>query len=407
MTIDKMKARIMTVMRNLPPLPAVTRQLLAVMRDENSSADDVTKVLSGDQALAGKVLKLVNSSFYGVPNEVTKISRAVVLLGFTGVRNLALGFGSMDALSRLEGKLDMTEFWRHAMANAAAAQALAPLVRRRTDPEEAFLAGLMHDIGAYVLAAAVPDEYAALLQEPAEDRLRLEKERMGLSHAHVGQALLKFWDLPEAFSNAARYHHDISIAAGGDQPLTTLVTLADVLACIHGGAFESPATEAELGRLMALEGISAEQMGQVMGSMDQKIQDMSVFMNIAGKEAGASQVNPLGPVKSAVIITTDEDRDAWLQAIMGNFGIQVFPANDYFSQMAGSADVGLVLVDPQCLTLQQIDQLTPFLDSQPAQVVLLKEAGGSTPERMAHFPELGFVFSRDQLARTMQLQPVR
>ncbi len=406
MTIDKMKARIMTVMRNLPPLPAVTRQLLAVMRDENSSADDVTKVLSGDQALAGKVLKLVNSSFYGVPNEVTKISRAVVLLGFTGVRNLALGFGSMDALAKLGGKLDMTEFWRHAMANAAAAQALAPMVRRRTDPEEAFIAGLMHDIGAYVLAAAVPDEYAALLAEPAEERLRLEKERMGLSHAHVGQALLKFWDLPEAFSNAARYHHDMAVAASGDQPLTTLVTLADVMACIHGGGFESPASEADLGKLMALEGISAEQIGQAMGSMDQKIEDMEVFMKIAGSETYHAGVNPVGAVKSGVIITTDEDRQAWLQAIMANFGIQVFPANDYFSQMAGSADVKLVLVDPQCLSIQQVDQLTPFLDSQPAKVVLLKEADAHVPEKMSHFPQLGFVFSREQLARTMELQPV-
>ncbi len=103
-----------------------------------------------------------------MPTEVTTISRAVVMLGFTGVRNLALGFGSLDALAKLDGKLDMTDFWRHAMANAAAAQALAPLVNRRTDPEEAFIAGLMHDIGAYVLASAVPDEYAAILAEPAE-----------------------------------------------------------------------------------------------------------------------------------------------------------------------------------------------------------------------------------------------
>jgi HD-like signal output (HDOD) protein len=405
MSIDKMKARIMTVMRNLPPLPAVTRQLLAVMRDEKSSADDVTKVLSGDQALAGKVLKLVNSSFYGVPNEVTTISRAVVLLGFTGVRNLALGFGSLDALAGLGGKLDMTNFWRHAMANAAAAQALAPLVKRRTDPEEAFIAGLMHDIGAFVLAAAVPDEYAALLEEPAEDRLQLEKERMGLSHAHVGQALLKYWELPEAFSNAARFHHDMGIAASGDQPLTTLVTLADIMACIHGGSFETPAAESDLLRLMALEGISAAQMGQAMQTMDEKIADMEVFMKIAGTHAAGPEVNPLGFINSAVLITTDEDREAWLGAVLGNFEIKTYPANDFFSQVAGSQDVGLVLVDPQCLTAYQLEHLTPFLDEQPAHVVILAEPDTTVPARMAHYPRVGFVFSRDQLVRSVKKQP--
>lgn len=405
MSVDIMKARIMTVMRNLPPLPAVTRQLLAVMRNENSSADDVTKVLSSDQAMAGKVLKLVNSSFYGVPNEVTKISRAVVLLGFTGVRNLALGFGSVEALAKLKGKIDMNEFWGHAMANAAAAQALAPFVKRRTDPEEAFIAGLMHDIGAYVLAAAVPDEYVRILSEPAEDRLRLETEVVGLTHAQVGQALLKFWELPEAFSNAARYHHDIAAATGGSQPLTTLVALADVMACVHGGAFESPSTEEDLGRLMAVEGLGADQICQAMRTMDQKIEDMELFMQIAGSATKSRGVNPLGALKSCVVITTDEARAAWLNCIVGSFGLAVFNTQSYFNQEPGSREVGLVLLDPQCLTPQQVDQLAPFLASQPARVVVLQEPGAHLPASLAGYPELGFVFSRRQLADAMVLQP--
>jgi HD-like signal output (HDOD) protein len=405
MSVDVMKARIMTVMRNLPPLPAVTRQLLAVMRDENSSADDVTKVLSSDQALAGKVLKLVNSSFYGVPNEVTKISRAVVLLGFTGVRNLALGFGSVDALSKLQGKVDMNEFWNHAMANAAAAQALAPFVKRRTDPEEAFIAGLMHDIGAYVLAAAVPDEYVEVMKAPAENRLELEKQKMGLNHAQVGQALLKFWELPEAFSDAARNHHDTNTAASGEQPLTTLVALADVLACVHGGAFESPATEEDLGRLMAAEGLSAEQMCQAMQAMDQKIADMEVFMKIAGTAAAGREVNPLGWVKSAVVITTDEDRENWVGCLLSNFGVATFNAQSFFNQEAGSNEVSVVLVDPQCLTSQQVDQLVPFLASQPVQIVVLQDPGARTPAALAGYPHLGFVFSRSQLAQALARQP--
>lgn len=405
MSVDVMKARIMTVMRNLPPLPAVTRQLLAVMRDDSSSAEDVTKVLSSDQALTGKVLKLVNSSFYGVPSEVTKISRAVVLLGFTGVRNLALGFGSVDTLSKLQGKLDMNDFWTHAMANAAAAQSLAPFVNRRTDPEEAFIAGLMHDIGAYVLASAVPDEYMKIMAEPAEMRLKLEAEVMGLTHAQVGQGLLKFWDLPDAFSDVARYHHDIAVATSGDQPLTTLVALADVMACVHGGAFEDPIKEEDLGRLMAAEGLSAEQMCQAMKGMDAKIEEMEVFMQIAGSASSAKKSNPLEGVGRSVVITTDEDRANWLGCMMSNFGITTLEAQAYFNQEAGSQEVSLVLVDPQCLTVQQVEQLVPFLASQPVRIVILGEAGLNIPDSLAGYPRMGFVFSRNQLAQALELQP--
>ena len=107
MSVELIQARIKSVMRNLPPLPEVTRQLLLVIANEDSSAQDVSKILASDQALAGKVLKLVNSSFYGVQQEVTTISRAVVMLGFTGVRNLALGFGSISALQKMGGDPQM------------------------------------------------------------------------------------------------------------------------------------------------------------------------------------------------------------------------------------------------------------------------------------------------------------
>ena len=193
MSTDLIKARIMSVMRNLPPLPEVTRQLLSVMRDDDSSADDVTKVLSGDGSLAAKVLKLVNSSFYGVPSEVTTISRAVVIPGFTGIRNLALGFGTVQALSKMSSSMDMTAYWSHAMSTAVAAQSLAPLVTRRTDPEEAFIAGLMHDIGAYVLATSVPETYGDIVKAPASKRLLLEQEETGMTHAKAGQGLRDFF----------------------------------------------------------------------------------------------------------------------------------------------------------------------------------------------------------------------
>jgi len=403
MSVDVIKARIMTVMRNLPPLPAVTRQLLAVLRDENSCADDVTKVLSSDQALAGKVLKLVNSSFYGVPKEVTTITRAVVILGFNGVRNLALGFGSMEALKKMEGTMNMNEFWSHALANGAAAQSLAPHVSRRTDPEEAFIAGLMHDIGAYVLAAAVPEAYAEVMKAKGGDRLALERDATGLTHAQVGQGLLQFWELPEAFANAARYHHDMSVAGGAEQPLTSLVALADVLACIHGGSFESPASEADLAKLMSATGVSIDNLTEALKNMGSKIGDMEEFMKIAGTCAADPVGNAAAEGTTCAIITTDDDRRGWTEVMLDHFGYQVFPMESFFNQEAGCEKVGLVLVDYQCMTRQQIDQLLPFLASQQARVAMLSES--ELPEILAAFPALKFVFSRADVDTVLAPQP--
>lgn len=401
MSVDRVKARIMSVMKNLPPLPAVTRQLLHVMRDENSSAADVAKVLSSDQALAGKVLKLANSSFYGVPSEVTTISRAVVIMGFTGVRNMALGLGTTSALRDLGGDRDMTSFWSHAMANAAAAQVLAPHLNRRVDPEEAFLAGLMHDIGAYVLATAVPDEYAAVLAAEGGDRMQLEKEAVGFNHAQVGQGLLKYWELPQPFCDVARYHHDMDMATANDQPLTNLVALADIMACVHGGDFESPASESDLTRLMKAAGLSATSLKLGMQGMDQKIEEMQDFMQIAGGGRNEA-LSSLEPGAKCVVVTMDDQRRDWTNTLLEHFGYDLFGMEQFFNQVAGSDDVRLVMVDPQTLTKDQVARLMPFLDGQTADVCILAETGTTPPDFLAEYPSMGFIFTRHQLNRLLE-----
>lgn len=405
MSVDRVKARIMTVMRNLPPLPEVTRQLMSVMGDESSSAADVAKVLSSDQALAGKVLKLANSSFYGVPNEVTTISRAVVIMGFTGVRNMALGLGTTAALREMSAKLDMNAFWAHAMANAAAAQVLAPHMQRRMDPEEAFLAGLMHDIGAYVLAAAVPDDYAAVLEDLTGDRLERERRLVGFTHTQIGQGLLQFWELPESFGEAARYHHDLERAAGGEQPLTNLVALADILACISDGDYESPANETGLSRLMIAAGIGTDDMMSAIRGMGAKLEDMKEFMRIAGSER-ARTADSVAAGAGCVVITTDEQRRQWTEGVLGSFGYTLFPMDAYFNSAAGAEQVRLVLVDPQTLTREQTNRLMPFLGSQPAQACVMTDSETPPPAHLAGYPHLNFIFTRRQLNEVLETSTV-
>lgn len=405
MSVDRVKARIMSVMRNLPPLPAATRQLMSVLGSENASAAEVARVLSSDQALAGKVLKLVNSSYYGLPNEVTTISRAVVVLGFTGVRNLALSFGSIETLRRLESSIDMGGFWSHALATGAAAQNLALLGPRRIDPEEAFLAGLMHDIGAYVLAAAVPDIYGPILADRQRDRLAAEAEAIGMTHAQVGQGLLQFWELPEAFSNAARHHHDAARAADGQHPLTGLVALADVLANLWGRTWEPSPTEADLRSLLAAHCPSPERLRAALEGMRAKIAETAGFMRIALPELGLDAGAEPGAGTLCVVVTTEPERREWSELVLRQLGHRPLAMQSFFNQDPDSRDVGLVLVDGQSLTRQQVEQLLPFLRDTGVPVAMMVDPGAHAPHGAEHLPRVPVVFSRADLESLRAPQP--
>ncbi len=399
------KDKVMQAMRDLPPMPVAVQKLLAVMNDENSSAEDVTRVLSSDQALAGKVLKLVNSSYYGMSGEVATITRAVVVLGFSGVRNVAMGFGMVSAMRKLGAK-DMAAFWDHALAAGAGAQAMAEQMGKAHDPEEAFIAGLMHDIGHVVLAGAAPDDWqqAQTAARAGADIIASETATLGMSHAAVGQRLMQYWQLPEALQDSARWHHDLKTIAGREQPLTTLVALGDLLACIHGGGFERPLPEADLGRLLRLHCLETAHVREALRRMDRKIEEMQVFLRIADEGGQLPAAAPVaGQQLAAVILSTDEDRVGWVGGLLEHFGCRLFPLKAYFNQEVGHDQVGLVVLDPNCMTNQQLAKILPFLASRPAVTCILKDGSDSqlADKLAANHPVLPYVFSRFDLLAVM------
>jgi HD-like signal output (HDOD) protein len=401
--LAEIKDKVMKAMRQLPPLPVAVQKLLAVMNDDDSSADDVTQVLCSDQALAGKVLKLVNSSYYGMSGEVSTMTRAVVVLGFSGVRNVAMGFGMVSAMKKLGGR-DMAAFWDHALAAGAGAQAMAEQLDRMHDPEEAFIAGLMHDIGHVVLASAAPGPWADAQQAglAGQDVVVAEKELLGMSHTSVGQRLMRFWQLPEPLQEAARWHHNVKIAAGREQPLTTLVALGDVLACIHGGGFERPLAEEHLARLLRLHCLDVGQIRTALGAMDRKIEEMEVFLKIAdeGEGVATGQPNAAGDLGRAVVLSTDQDRVGWVGGLLGHFGSELFPLKDYFNRAPGHEQVEVVVLDPNSVSQAQLGKILPFLDQQDAVTCVLRDGSESEllTQLQARYPALPYVFSRQDLA---------
>lgn len=223
----------------LPPLPAVTRHLLEVAKDPKSSAENMGEVISTDLGFSAKLLKLVNSSFYGFSKQISTISRAVVILGYDAVKSLAMGVSAYEVLAKQMsgGPLDHQDFWRHNLAVAAIGKLLAE--RSKYNPvEEGFVAGLLHDTGKLILGTNAAKVLEAVLlqakKEPGRDLAEIEQEMLGIDHCVLGGNVFKQWKFPDELVWATRNHHNPETdSTGKTAHLEAIAYLANSLAKIR------------------------------------------------------------------------------------------------------------------------------------------------------------------------------
>ncbi len=218
--------------KDLPTLPDVVAKVNRLVNSEHASASDINAVIRRDLALSGKVLRLVNSSFYGFPRRINSITRAVVILGFRTVRNLTLSAFVFSAFRKGMQGFDARAFWTHsigvAVTSAAAAEELGFSTRGR---EDAFIAGLLHGVGKVVLCEYAPEQmHEVLHRRDVEDMSLLEAEQavLGYTHADLGGAVLENWNLPEAIVQVVRHYPDPT-KAGQDLRPCALVHASEIL----------------------------------------------------------------------------------------------------------------------------------------------------------------------------------
>ncbi|MFH1841927.1 MAG: HDOD domain-containing protein [bacterium] len=219
-------------MAKLPIVPQILIKLNKVATNNHASAEDLGKIILKDQALTLRILKVVNSAYYRRHHQerITTVSKAVVLIGFDGVRRLALGMSVHDML-RSAGEVPyVQDFWSHSLATAIAARLLSDRFGYQAK-EEVFVAGLVHDIGKLILARCAPDVYAKLLEEsPSPDEFRTrERQYFGLSHVQAGKKLAKLWGMPELLQGVIGDHHahDNKPLPSGMPTLYRLVVIAN------------------------------------------------------------------------------------------------------------------------------------------------------------------------------------
>lgn len=226
---------------NLPSLPVVVAHIQRLVSGSRTSMAEIARAMSRDQAIAARVIRLVNSAFYGLRSRVTSIQHAIVVLGLNTVKNLVTGVSIVRAFEDggRASMFDRERFWLHTFCCALLSRRMAGELRKPR-PEDYFLAGLLHDTGILVLDQFFHNRFVDTLQYCAAnstDYVDAEQEVLGTTHQQVGEYLARKWQLPEILVQAARYHHrppgsDPELA--GSLDLLSVVHLADVCAINNG-----------------------------------------------------------------------------------------------------------------------------------------------------------------------------
>jgi len=226
-------------------LPEVTIKIIQIVEDPKSTARDLHDVIKNDPALSSRLLKVVNSAFYGLPGQIASVDRAIVLLGLSAVKNIAIAASMTHLFSggvAIEG-FDGMQVWRHSIAVAVASR-LITAAHGKPMMEESFLAGLIHDLGLLVERQANPKGIAEVIarhQAEGGSFRELEHEIIGADHQAFGSALTAKWRFPASLCTAIGYHHKPMDLAEVNRELPALVHVADMLASQTGIGFTATA----------------------------------------------------------------------------------------------------------------------------------------------------------------------
>lgn len=290
---EKRVELILQQLEELPTLPAVAMRVLEVTRDDASSAREVVDLIASDPALTSRILQLVHRADLGIRGEINSVDRAVVLLGFDAVRSAALGvsvFQTFSAHPTGPGEHFCREdFWKHCVAVACCAELLAEAIGNVAivNPSEAFLCGLLHDIGKVALDATLPKSFSRVVE--AADLLRgniadLERTIIGLDHMVVGKRLAERWQLPMIIRDCAWLHDQAPqlLPSKVKHPrMVNLVTLADQIAREqHLGYSGNYTFNIPRQSLLDAVGLTAKQVEDALSKLIQRIEPRAAALGL-------------------------------------------------------------------------------------------------------------------------------
>lgn len=197
---------IINKIEDLPTLPTSFNEVCRVSDDPTSSGLAIASVVERDQVLTAKVLRLINSAFYGMPKKITRVEQGITLLGINAIKNLIL---ASSVFKDFGGQKEIKGIWIHALAVATAAKIIGQKLNYR-EIEELFICGLLHDIGKVVEYRFHPEDVKTAIKKATEDKRfywQVEKEVFETGHEKIGQLLLARWNLPKKYCSVVAFHH--------------------------------------------------------------------------------------------------------------------------------------------------------------------------------------------------------
>jgi HD-like signal output (HDOD) protein len=232
-------------------LPEVTSRIIKTVEDPRSSATQLHKIIAHDPALVTRILKVVNSSFYGLPGQIASIERAIVLLGLNAVKNIAVAasLGQLFRGVKLCDGFTAKDLWAHCVAVAVTSREISKAMRL-TIADEAFLAGMIHDIGLLVSLQTAPEQLqrvCAAVKKGNADFCGVERALTGVDHQMLGAGLAEMWKFPKSCQIVAAHHHNPVNLPEDYRMLVGIVYMADTLCCQENIGFNLTALRQNLG----------------------------------------------------------------------------------------------------------------------------------------------------------------
>jgi len=262
--------------KEIPTLPTIVFELNQHLQNPETSIARVSETIEKDQAMALKILKLVNSAFYGFRTKVSDIKNAVVLLGFNAVRNAIVSVSVINALPKtlLFQDFEMIDFWKHSLAVAVTSKNIAQKAGVDS-PDNCFVGGLLHDVGKVIMAQYLKDDFAKVWTRMTNEYLpfyEAEQQELSVDHTKIGAYLADRWQLPQGLTDAIRWHHNFQ-PDNGNAGFIINIHLADILVNSYD---ENPDCTLDMGAmhpevvkfLMAQMGDSADWYANLAGEIE-------------------------------------------------------------------------------------------------------------------------------------------
>jgi len=285
---NELKRAIIDYIDRMPSLPTSVSKVMEICQNPAANPSDLNKVISLDPVLLARIMKLINSAYYGLSQEVTSLVRAIIMLGINTVKNLALStavLGSIKGSKQGKSVLNLDSFWKHSLCVGVANKLLAK--HRKVDPKEwegYFICGLLHDIGKVPLNYRAPDELLASIQESDRSRIPLhqgESAILELTHEDAGGLIVEKWQLGDEILDAVSFHHRAEVYQGNHKTLVYSTAVANYYANsmeigFSGDRFaQKPSPE-----VFSFLGIQWQDMEALDDQVAKEIDKAKIFLNI-------------------------------------------------------------------------------------------------------------------------------